>query len=945
MSQSLKVCGVSAIAPLPGDPSEALSVYANTSRDGVKVTWTFPAINSHSIAFYQVYRGVDDNAANAQLLVATAASEYYDIVEEEEWGNTYYYWVVHTSINGTVSTYNGPAIAIAGNWVAKIIDGISGEIKASDLATSLRSEIASIPSLRTGLLNETTGRLEAIEDLTFDLSNFGLSVGQTHNAILNESEQRSNELEQFATQIESITVSNGQALATISAETTARVTALGAEAAARELLATQTEENKALIQSETTARTSAISAEAEARESLAVQTNANKALIETEITTRTNAVSAEAEAREALSVRVDVTENDISATASNLSEAEQALAQAKLDLIAAEDQILFLESDLADVEEQVVVAEADIIEERTLRANADGAIATDLTELATVSINAFRQNSPPTAGQGRKFGSLWTDTDNDNVTTQWNGNAWVPLENRVALDAFAAVQTIQNSISDGEFASASSVTTLEASVSVAGGDVYDRITGVDTKAGNALTQSAPDTIDARIENKLVAQVGFCLINGAPDSSYDNQTDCEAQSGATWVPLAALAEVVRGIEINTAKGGTVKIQDRMQAYDTGLEDVEDLADGLKAEYTLKIDADPNGTGDNIIGGFGLALDENDKISAGFNVDKFWVGNVGDTYDSETLPFFIQGGNTYINSAFIAEASIGVAQIIDLSVSVAKIQDLAVTTAKIDNLAVKEANIDNLAVTNAKIEDLAVTGAKIDNATIKSANIGIGEIETANIDTAAIKEAQIDNLAVTNAKIANLAIDAAKIQNGAIENAKIGNEIRSTAFSSGSYGWRILKSGEAEFNSIKTTRANRVAFGTWTNPNTAWHFTKIGSGNNDSDWNNQSYTIADVDTGYNGDSVVQNLINKPLIARAVISTTSFSSTNSSATGTIYTVQCTASIRIRYNAVVNGSSGPVPDGRISIDFLVPLPQNRFNSVYRIRITSIKWSLIQVN
>ena len=76
-------------------------------------------------------------------------------------------------------------------------------------------------------------------------------------------------------------------------------------------------------------------------------------------------------------------------------------------------------------------------------------------------------------------------------------------------------------------------------MSVAGGTVFDRITGVDTKADNAataantadgkavnaqtdantaLTQSAPTTIDARVQDKLVAQVGFCLINGAPDSS-------------------------------------------------------------------------------------------------------------------------------------------------------------------------------------------------------------------------------------------------------------------------------------------------------------------------------------------------------------------------------------------------------------------------------------------
>ena len=157
---------------------------------------------------------------------------------------------------------------------------------------------------------------------------------------------------------------------------------------------------------------------------VAVSNGQNLAAIITEQTARVTAVSAEAAARETLAVRVNVAENAIDT----------------------------VEGDLATAQTQIVAAEAAITTEQTARADADGALAQDITTLSTVSINSFRQNNPPTEAQGRKVGSLWTDTNNGNVTTQWNGTTWAPLENQVALDAFSAVQTIQTSISNGDFA-------------------------------------------------------------------------------------------------------------------------------------------------------------------------------------------------------------------------------------------------------------------------------------------------------------------------------------------------------------------------------------------------------------------------------------------------------------------------------------------------------------
>ena len=103
-------------------------------------------------------------------------------------------------------------------------------------------------------------------------------------------------------------------------------------------------------------------------------------------------------------------------------------------------------------------------------------------------------------------------------------------------------------------------------------------------------------------------------------------------------------------------------------------------------------------------------------------------------------------------------------------------------------IKEAKIHSGQITNAKIGALAVDAAKIANATIVNAKIADGTIETAKI-----KDANI-----TTAKIADANITTAKIADAQITNAKIGNTIQSAAYSAGSAGWKIDKTGAMEMN---------------------------------------------------------------------------------------------------------------------------------------------------
>lgn len=99
-------------------------------------------------------------------------------------------------------------------------------------------------------------------------------------------------------------------------------------------------------------------------------------------------------------------------------------------------------------------------------------------------------------------------------------------------------------------------------------------------------------------------------------------------------------------------------------------------------------------------------------------------------------------------------------------------------------------------------------------IKAAMIQDAAIDNAKIANAAITNAKIASASINEAKISNAAISSAKIKDGAITNAKIANVIQSNNYSSGSRGWRIDKTGNAEFNDATfrgTIYANTIVGG--------------------------------------------------------------------------------------------------------------------------------------
>ena len=118
--------------------------------------------------------------------------------------------------------------------------------------------------------------------------------------------------------------------------------------------------------------------------------------------------------------------------------------------------------------------------------------------------------------------------------------------------------------------------------------------------------------------------------------------------------------------------------------------------VNGTYTVKLQAVAGGQ--YVAAGFGLGLaNQGGMFQTTFAVyaDRFAVLNaVGDGFVS---PFAIQGGQVFMNDAFIRDASITNAKIADASISRAKIEDAAINAAKIGIAEVDTLRIRGNAVT--------------------------------------------------------------------------------------------------------------------------------------------------------------------------------------------------------------------------------------------------------
>jgi predicted phage tail protein len=172
----------------------------------------------------------------------------------------------------------------------------------------------------------------------------------------------------------------------------------------------------------------------------------------------------------------------------------------------------------------------------------------------------------------------------------------------------------------------------------------------------------------------------------------------------------------------------------------------LSGQLSASYTIKTQITQDGR--TYIAGIGVGIDNSSGVVESqvlVAADRFGV--IQEIGGTAFVPFVIQDGTAFINSAFIGTASITTAKIADATITTAKIADANITNAKIADASITTAKIVDAQITNAKIGNAAIGTANIQNGAITNAQIGTATITTANIGTAQIDTARIGANAVT------------------------------------------------------------------------------------------------------------------------------------------------------------------------------------------------------
>ena len=239
----------------------------------------------------------------------------------------------------------------------------------------------------------------------------------------------------------------------------------------------------------------------------------------------------------------------------------------------------------------------------------------------------------------------------------------------------------------------------------------------------------------------------------------------------------ITEVTAAKSDMTAKKAEISTQvAQLNSEKLALDSLKTTETGVKAQHYIKLDSGGR------VSGFGLMQNSNNDVDFAVNADKFYIApptgsskgkspfmvlTSATVIDGTTVP-----AGTYMQSAFIHDASI----------DSAKIKDAAITNAKIGTAAIKTANIDNLAVDSAKIANAAITTAKIGNAQVDTLQIkgeavtvprAVSNVLTQVVDTQDSVELEIFRTTLDSqgaAVIINFGFTSLTVKRGAFSSPK-------------------------------------------------------------------------------------------------------------------------------------------------------------------------------
>lgn len=226
---------------------------------------------------------------------------------------------------------------------------------------------------------------------------------------------------------------------------------------------------------------------------------------------------------------------------------------------------------------------------------------------------------------------------------------------------------------------------------------------------------------------------------AHTASSSNQPSGSSSNNSYWTYVGAYTSLAAAVAGNTsditdinyinASSGSAaavainSLNSTVGGHSTSISTQQSTINGLSGQYTVKIDNNDH------VSGFGLsstAVDGTPTSAFIVRADKFAVIDPADTSTgltnsppADTVPFFIDSGNTYIKTAMIEDASITSAKIGSVNAGTINVGTLSANRIGANSLEASKLKIDNNVFTQNSNGDLilatgsATAGVKFEN----------------------------------------------------------------------------------------------------------------------------------------------------------------------------------------------------------------------------------------
>lgn len=489
--------------------------------------------------------------------------------------------------------------------------------------SAMSTRIDTVSSKTDGNTASITALQKTVTDgdsaLATQISGLNTRVGNSETAISNETTARTNADSALGTRIDSVKTTTDGNTAAINTEVTARTNADSALSTRIDTVKATADGAAAGLSTETTARINADGVLTQQVTNLRSDMNTADSALSADITTLSQTVTKNNESMAQVSQQLQAQANAAAEASINntLNQDERDKIERKSiatittkqsvianDVMAQATRLTMLQSDLGS-------SNARITQLAQTTATADAALATQINSLQVkVDTDITAAINSEATVRANADGALGTRIDTVKTTTD-NNTAAIGTEITARTNADSALSTRIDSVKSVSDKAAADITTEVSARTTADSALGTRIDGLNARVGTA---------EASITSEATTRANA-------DSALSSRVDTVTA---------------------TANGNTSKIQTVSQAQ-------QNQAGKLNAMWSVKMSVDSNGRA--YAAGIGLGIENmNGSMQSQFLIQADRMALINNVNGNISTPFVVDGGVTYMNAAFIKNATI-------------------------------------------------------------------------------------------------------------------------------------------------------------------------------------------------------------------------------------------------------------------------------------------------